>query len=144
VTGRQVSARQLAARMLADMLPRMPFNSLLGMRLKRTHADGVTVECPVRDFMRNGSGVLHGGVAATLADAAAGIATNYLLAGAKKITTVEMKVNYFKPVASGRVQARAHVERLGSTLSVSHVEIFNGPKNLVGSALVTYMILGDR
>lgn len=136
--------RKRAARVLGETLPRMPFNSLLGMRLKRTHADGVTIECPVRDFMRNGAGVLHGGVAATMADAAAGIATNYLLAGAKKITTVEMKINYFKPVPAGRVQARARVQRLGATLSVSHVEIFNGPKNLIGSALVTYMILGDR
>ena len=136
--------RKRARRAIAEMLPRMPFNSLLRMRLTRTHADGVTIECPVEDFMLNGARVLHGGVAATMADAAAGIATNYLLQGAKKITTVEMKINYFKPVPGGRVQARAHVQKLGATLSVSHVEIFNGPKNLVGSALVTYMILGDR
>jgi len=122
----------------------MAFNQLIGMRLVALHKDGVTVEIVVRPDMMNGAGVLHGGVTATMVDAAAGIATNRRLGGARNITTVELKINYFRPITKGRVRARAHLMRVGSTLSVSRVDLFDGEKNLAGTALVTYMILGER
>lgn len=121
----------------------MPFNRLLGMRLVAVHKDGITIECPVRPDMMNGAGVLHGGVTATMADAAAGIATNRHLGG-RAITTVEMKINYFRPVSEGFVRARAHIIRVGSTLVVSRVDLSDSRKNPIGAALVTYIILGAR
>jgi len=48
----------------------------------------------------NAHGVLHGGVIATLADAAVAIATSV---GRPAATTVEMKVNYLCPVADGTI-----------------------------------------
>lgn len=122
----------------------MAFNQLIGMRLAAVHKDGVTVEIVVRPDMMNGAGILHGGVTATMADAAAGIATNRHLGGGCPITTVEMKINYFRPVTKGRVRARAHLMRVGSTLSISRVDLFDGEKKLIGTALVTYMILEKR
>ena len=121
----------------------MGFNKLLNMRLVATHKDGVTVEIAVRPDMMNVAGVLHGGVTATMADAAAGIATNRHLAG-KPITTVEFKINYFRPVKHGRVRARAHLIRIGKTLVVSRVDLTDSDKHLIGTALVTYIILGER
>ncbi len=122
----------------------MAFNKLLGLRLVAVHKDGVTVELTVRPDMMNGAGVLHGGVTATMVDAAAGIATNRELGGGRMITTVELKINYFLPVMSGRVRARAHLMRVGKTLTVSRVDLFDQRKKLIGTALVTYMILGPR
>jgi len=122
----------------------MAFNKLLGMRLVATHKDGVTVEVAVRPDMMNGAGVLHGGVTATMADAAAGISTNRQLGGKASITTVEMKINYFRPVTKGYVRARAHLMRAGSTLVISRVDLTDSDKKLIGTALVTYIILGAR
>lgn len=119
----------------------MAFNQLLGMRLVKTHNDGVTIEIAVRPDMMNGAGVLHGGVTATMADAAAGIATNRELGGARGITTVELKINYFRPVSKGHVRARSHILRAGKTLVVSRVDLTDSEKKLIGSALVTYIIL---
>lgn len=121
----------------------MAFNQLIGMRLAAVHKDGVTVEITVRPDMMNGAGVLHGGVTATMADAAAGIATNRHLGGGRSITTVEMKINYFRPVTKGRVRARAHLMRVGSTLTISRVDLFDEDTKLIGAALVTYMILKE-
>jgi uncharacterized protein (TIGR00369 family) len=125
------------------MIPRMPFNQLLGMRLVALHKDGLTIECAVRADMMNGAGVLHGGVAATMADAAAGIATARQTGG-QRITTVELKINYFRPVLKGHVRARAYLIRVGGTLVVSRVDLSDQEKNLIGTALVTYIILGAR
>jgi uncharacterized protein (TIGR00369 family) len=121
----------------------MPFNSLLGIRPVRGHKDGLTIECKVRKELLNTASVLHGGVTATVADAAAGMAITRLTGGKKRITTIEMKVNYFRPVADGTLRARAYVIRLGSQIAVARVDLHDSKKNLAGAALVTYMILGD-
>lgn len=122
----------------------MAFNDLLGMRLVSTHKDGVTIEIQVRPDMMNGAGVLHGGVTATMADAAAGIATNREMGGTRAITTVEMKINYFRPVVKGRVRARSYLIRVGSTLVISRVDLTDSDRKLIGTALVTYILLGAR
>src|SRR5262249_20315810 len=114
------------------------------MRLISTHKDGVTIEVKVRPDMMNGAGVLHGGVTATMVDAAAGIATNRELGGTRGITTVELKINYFRPVQTGSVRARSYLMRVGSTLVISRVDLWDSEKKLIGTALVTYMILGAR
>ncbi|MBK5292439.1 MAG: PaaI family thioesterase [Acidobacteriia bacterium] len=119
----------------------MPFNRLLGIRVTRRHKDGVTIECPLRHDLTNLAGVLHGGVTATMADAAVGIAIHSRFLGTRSATTVEMKVNYFLPVSGKKIRARAHLLRVGSTLCVGRVDLFNDSKKLVGTALVTYMLL---
>ena len=80
----------------------MRFNQLVGIRLVRIHRDGVTIDCKLRPELMNAHGVLHGGVTATLADAAVGIAITTRV-GRPAATTVEMKVNYLCPVADGTI-----------------------------------------
>lgn len=120
----------------------MPFNTLLGIRLKAVHADGVTIECPVRTELLNAAGVVHGGVTATMVDAAVGIALNRHFGGSRPLTTVELKINYFRPVSEGRVYARSRLVRIGSTLCVGRADLSDSSGNLIGTALVTYMLLG--
>ena len=129
---------------IRDMLPRMAFNSLLGIKLHETHEDGVTICCRVKPKLLNLAGLLHGGVSATLADAAVGIATTRHYKG-RPITTVELKINYFRPLQpKSTVYARARLLRTGSTLSVGEVEIRDDQGNLAGIAIVTYILLDMR
>ncbi len=119
----------------------MPFNSLVGIRLKRLHADGLTIECTVRPELLNSAGVVHGGVSATLVDAAVGIALWRHFGGRRRCTTVELKINYFRPIVSGKVFARARLVRIGSSICVGHVDLSDSSGNLAGTALATYMLL---
>ena len=128
---------------MRDWTKNMPFGQLIGIRPVRAHKDGLTIACVVRPELMNTMKVLHGGVTATLADAAAGMAIVRLTGGQKRITTVEMKLNYFKPVTEGKLTARAYVIRLGSQIAVARVDLHDHKKSLVGTALVTYMVLGD-
>jgi uncharacterized protein (TIGR00369 family) len=118
-----------------------PFHQLLGIRLVRIHKDGVTIDCRLRPELLNASGVLHGGVTATLADAAVGMAITQRVGRAGAATTVEMKLNYLRPVRGRRVTARARLLRMGSTLCIGRVDMFDDAKELVSTALVTYMLL---
>lgn len=139
-----MTTKKLTAAQIREFLPKMPFNALVGVRLTRVHSDGVTIECTVRPELLNGAALLHGGVAATLVDAAVGVSLHRHFGGVRPITTVELKINYFKSVDSGKVFARAHLLRVGSTICVGRVDVTDSKKNLIGAAIVTYMILPQR
>jgi uncharacterized protein (TIGR00369 family) len=119
----------------------MTFNHLLGIEVTERHEDGVTIECPLRPELMNGAGVLHGGVTATVADAAMGLGLMHVLGKGRSITTVEMKINYLYPVTEGKVVARSYLLRLGKTLSTGRVDLFDGQGTPVAVALLTYMLL---
>ena len=129
---------------LRKVLKQVPFNMLLGMRLRRVHRDGITIECTVRDELRNSAGLAHGGVAAALADAAVGVAIQAHFKGGRRITTVEMKINYFLPVKDGRMVARSHLLMIGSSLCLGSVDLRDDAGRLVGTAMVTYMFLDGK
>jgi len=127
-----------------SIIDRIPFNTILGVQLSRFHADGVTLRCRIRKDLLNSHGALHGGVTASLADVAVGVAIHRHCAGARPISTVEMKVNYFLPVREGTLFARARLLRVGSTLCVGQVDLTNTGGRLVGTAIVTYIFLDAR
>ena|SRR5882672_7293653 len=128
-------------RQTRNFLARVPFNTLLGMRLRRVHRDGITLDCALRDDLRNSVGVAHGGVTAAMADAAVGIALQRHFGGKRRIATVELKINYFQPVKEGRILARSHLLRIGSTLCVGSVDLTDDRRRAIGTAIVTYMLI---
>lgn len=135
---------KLTTQQLRNFLSRVPFARLLGIKLTRVHRDGVTIECALRHELTNSAAVAHGGVAATLADAAVGSALNRHFGGRRPVTTVEMKINYFLPAAEGRIFARARILRIGSTLCVGSVDLTDAHGRRLGAALMTYMLLDAR
>ena len=135
---------KLTEQKIRDFIASVPFAKLLGIRLTRVHRDGVTIECTLRPELTNSAAVAHGGVAATLVDAAVGVALNRHFGGKRPITTVEMKINYFLPATKGRLFARAHLLRVGSTLCVGSVDLTDTQGDTLGTALVTYMLLDAR
>lgn len=136
--------KKLSVRQTRDALVRVPFNALLGMRLRRVHRDGITIECTLRDDLKNGAGVAHGGITAALADASVGVALQRHFGGKRRATTVEMKINYFRAVTEGRMLARSHLLRIGSTLCVGSVDLTDELGQAIGTAILTYMFLDGR
>jgi acyl-CoA thioesterase len=129
------------SKLLRTFLSRHAFNHLLGFELARVHRDGLTIHCRVRPELLNSAGSLHGGVTASLADAAVGSALYHHFGAAQRFTTVELKVNYFRPVTEGRLVARSRLVRLGSTICVGRVDLADAKRRSVGLAIVTYMLL---
>ena len=114
----------LSIKQMREAIRSMSFNQLVGIRLVRIHKDGVTIECKLRPDLMNAHGVLHGGVTATMADAAVGIAITTRL-GRPAATTVEMKLNYMRPVTGRKITARCYLLRMGSTLCIGRVDLFD-------------------
>ncbi len=119
----------------------MAFEHDLGLRLKRKHRDGVTVELLLRPELLNSMGVLHGGVTASVVDEVAWYAMQQHFKEHRPSTTAELKVNYLLPIAGKKLTARAYLLRAGAHLCVSRVDVFNEQRRLAAAAIVTYMLL---
>ncbi|MGB9611357.1 MAG: PaaI family thioesterase [Bryobacteraceae bacterium] len=125
---------------LNALMERISFNSHLGLRVTRVYRDGIGLECRIEPHKLNVLGTLHGGVTATLVDAAAGVAILGRLGG-RLATTVELKVNYLRPVSEGKVHARARIVKMGRTLCFATVEVKDDHGRLVAQGSATYMVL---
>ncbi|MFZ5929155.1 MAG: PaaI family thioesterase [Acidobacteriota bacterium] len=121
-------------------MARISFNQHLGLRLTRVYRDGVGLECLIEPHKLNLLGTLHGGVTAALVDAAAGVAIIAFLGG-RPATTVELKVNYLRPVSQGKVHARSRIVKLGKTLAFATVDVKDSHGRLIAAGSATYMIL---
>lgn len=122
----------------------MAFEHSLSIRVVRKHSDGVTVELPLREEFMNNTGVLHGGVIASIADEAAWHAMIHAYQGERSATTTELKVNYLRPMAGKKATARAYALRAGKTLFVSRIDLFDAQKRLSAVSVVTYMLLDGK
>lgn len=124
------------------MIPRMPFNCHLGLHIVRMFKDGLALECEMRKDMQNGHGTLHGGVTATLVDAAVGIAA-IALSGGRRLSTVDLKVTYLRPAVEGKLHCRAHLIKAGKTLVFGEAKVRDARGKVIASGQATYIYLEE-
>ncbi len=119
----------------------MAFEDGLPIRVARKRKDGVDVECDIRDDLLNESGVLHGGVVASIADEAVWHAIINHFGERPPAVTTELKVNYLRPITGVKVLAKAYLVHVGRTLCVGRVDMFDTQQQLMAVAIVSYMLL---
>jgi uncharacterized protein (TIGR00369 family) len=89
-------------------------------------------------------GTLHGGVLCDVADAAMGMAFRSTLTNGETFTTIELKINFLRPVRNARLRAQGRVVRAGGTVGLVECSIFDDKGRLVARASSTCMTLPDR
>ena len=95
-----MSRPEEAERIVAGMLARDNFSRWLGIEVVALEAGACTCRLTVRDDMLNGLGVVHGGVAYSLADSALAFACN----GLGRVTvSIENGIRYPAPVRPGDI-----------------------------------------
>ena len=119
----------------------MAFEDRLPIRVVARRKDGVDVECDVRDDLLNESGVLHGGVVASIADEAVWHAMINHFGERRPSVTTELKVNYLRAIIGAKVLAKAYLVHVGRTLCVGRVDMFDTEQRPTAVAIVSYMLL---
>jgi uncharacterized protein (TIGR00369 family) len=90
-------------------------------------------------------GTLHGGVLCAIADTAMGVAFYTVLEEGESLTTLELKINFLKPVWSGKLTASARVVKRGKTTGLVECDVLDEKNQLIARASSTYMaISGDQ
>ena len=88
-------------------------------------------------------GTVHGGIYCDLADAAMGFAYASTLKQGETFTTVELKINFFRPVRAAQLVAEAHVVRAGTTLGYVECDVKDADGKLVARVASTCMTLAS-
>jgi uncharacterized protein (TIGR00369 family) len=132
-----------ARKMLQGEMPPPPIGQLLGFVLKSIEPGRAVFEMEVDERHHNPMGTLHGGVYCDLADAAMGYAYAATLAEGETFTTVELKINFFRPVRRGKLTAEAKVLRAGANLGYVECDVKDGEGKLVARAGSTCMKLRE-
>lgn len=128
--------------MIAGNLPQAPMCATLGFYLTEAE-DGRAVFEGVPEFRHyNPISTVHGGFAATLLDSALGCAIFSTLAKGETWTTLELKLNFVRPLSqdTGTIRAEGHIIHRGRTVATSEGDVRDAAGKLYAHASTTCMI----
>jgi len=125
-------------------LPPPPIASLIGFNVTSVAPGHAVVELEAGERHANPMGTLHGGVLCDIADAAMGMAYAASLGEGETFTTLELKVNFLRPVWTGTLIADARLVKGGRTVGLVECTITDDRVRLVARASSTCTTLrGD-
>ncbi len=116
-----------------------PFAELLGLRILTCQAGYSELTLDVNERLFNPHQVLHGGAIYSMVDTGMGGALYTRLNKGQSCATIEIKINYFKPVSGGEVVCKSNIINQGRNIATLEAEVFNRGR-LVAKAMGTYAI----
>ena len=115
-------------------LPPPPIATLIGFSIASIEPGLAVIRMEAGPQHANPMGTLHGGVLCDLADAAMGMAYASSLDEGETFTTLELKINFLKPVWTGRLIATGRVVKGGQTVGLVECDIHDDKDRLVARA----------
>ncbi len=107
-----------------------------------TDDDGIIrVALDVTDDLKQFYGNIHGGVISSMMDSTIAVAINQQLDPGEGASTVEIKVNYFRPVSKGRILGEGKVIQKGKKILVGQGEIRDEEGRMVAFGTATFMVV---
>jgi uncharacterized protein (TIGR00369 family) len=128
-------------RMAKGELPPAPIAETLGFRLLEVRPGEAIFSIDTEDRHANPMGTLHGGVLCDVADAAMGCAYGASLEDGESFTTLELKINFLKPIWKDRLTATGRVVQKGRTVGLADCTVTNSKGERVAYATSTCMTL---
>jgi len=123
------------------LVAKPPIAELIGFTIEAM-ADGRavgTMETGPQHF--NPMGTLHGGILCDLADAAMGMAFASTLAPDEGFTSINLSINFFRPVWRSRLRAEARVTNRGKNVGYVECEVTDQDGKRIAKADSTCFIL---
>jgi uncharacterized protein (TIGR00369 family) len=111
------------------------------MRLLEVDDGRAVFEVDADERFWNPMGTVHGGILCDLADGAMGCANLSRLEEGETFTTIELKINFLKPVWEGRLTAVGTVIKAGKTIALCEARVTDAEGSLVAYATSTCMTL---
>jgi len=118
-----------------------PIADLIGFTLTEVDPGRAVVSLDAGPRHANPMGTLHGGVLCDIADAAMGMAYAASLDEGETFTTLELKINFLKPVRTGRLIATGRLVKGGRTVGLLECDVVDDKDRLVARASSTCMTL---
>ena len=118
-----------------------PIMATLGMKVVQFGDGSAALKMNVNKRFHNPMGTLHGGIMTDLADACMGIATMSTLDEDETFTTLELNMNFIRPVYEDELTAEARVLHRGRKVALVESVVRNREGKDVARGTATQMIL---
>jgi uncharacterized protein (TIGR00369 family) len=138
---RDVTNLELLRRGMVGKGPRAGWAQTVGARIAEVGPGRAVVELQASAEHRHDGGVVQGGIIAQIADAAMGIAIFSLQEEGMANTTVELKINFIRPVVEGLIRATATVVAMRPTLLFSEADVTDERGRLIAHATSTCLAI---
>ena len=140
---RGLTGMEFLQKIVAGELPPPPIASLLDFELVELSEGHAIFAVVPKEYHYNPMGVVHGGLAATLLDSAIGCAVHSTLPAGAGYTTLEIKVNFVRPITAdtGRVRAEAKLIHVGGRTATAEGRVIDEAGKLYAHATTTCLIL---
>jgi uncharacterized protein (TIGR00369 family) len=119
----------------------VPVARLIGFSAREIADGRATVTLAAGPQHENPMGTLHGGILCDIADAAMGMAFASTLAPGESFTTIELKINFFRPVWRAQLTAEGTVMQRGRTVGYVECTITDDRGRLIAKAASTCTVL---
>ncbi|MEO8102612.1 MAG: PaaI family thioesterase [Betaproteobacteria bacterium] len=120
-----------------------PFAKLLNLQIDEQREGHSALSLVVTRDHLNPNRVVHGAVVYAMADTGMGTALHPTLAAGEICATIEIKINYFKPVTTGRLTCITEIVNRGRTIANLESRVFLD-KTLVALANGNFAIFTPR
>ena len=143
---RAISGLEFFRQMMAGTISPPPMVSLLGLRLVEVGEGRVVFVGTAHEEFYNGMGVAHGGWAATLLDTALGCAVNAAQPAGRSFTTLELKINYTRPLRRevGEVRCEAVVIHAGNRTAIAEARVVDATGKIYAHGTTTCILVEHR
>lgn len=140
---REMSGLEYLRAIQEGRIPLSPIGALVDMWLAEVGEGRAVFELKPAEFHYNPIGSVHGGIAATLLDSAMGCAINTLLPRGVSYTTLELKVNYVRPMTreTGIVRAEGGVIHLGGRVALAEGRLVDAAGKLYAHGTTTCLVM---
>jgi uncharacterized protein (TIGR00369 family) len=138
-----MSGREMLRAMAAGELPKPPIGALMDFKRFEVADNHVAIALDPAEFHYNPVGTAHGGLAATLLDAAMWCAIQAELDKGRFCQTLDIAVNYVRPIAAetGEVVATGRVIHLGSRVATADGRVTDRGGQLYAHSTTTSLIV---
>lgn len=109
---------------------RIPYYSTLGFELQEISNGRANFEIEIRKELTQ-NGMIHGGVLASLIDSTCACAAFSLIFPDGYATTIDLQVEFIKPVSSGRLKAKAKCIKSGKNIFFCKAKVWDENGNLI-------------
>lgn len=135
-------ANTLPADAISDMKYPTAISTLLGFRIVAIDKAYARLEMDANaEIHGNQQGTVHGGLLSELADAAMGTAHSTFIEEGDSFTSIDLHINFFRPVWQSTLTATAKAIKQGRTISHYQCEITDEVNKLIALASGSLMTL---